>query len=141
MCTTFKIDMIKVVLVFFRFPIFFININSQGRKSVCEKKYIPTTANSALALSIWSNLILLVSLLNSSIYFFQIYVNGHLHQKVRSASRTKALLHGLNLKKVDFELSIHSIGCHGTTVSTSDVVNYVKEMVLKPPPVPMSTKK
>jgi len=70
-----------------------------------------------------------------------IYVNGHLHQKVRSASRTKALLHGLNLKKVDFELSIHSIGCHGTTVSTSDVVNYVKEMVLKPPPVPMSTKK
>ena len=75
------------------------------------------------------------------LYVFQIYVNGHLHQKVRSASRTKALLHGLNLKKVDFELSIHSIGCHGTTVSTSDVVNYVKEMVLKPPPVPMSTKK
>jgi len=75
---------------------------------------------------------------------YLIYVNGHLHQKVRSASRTKALLHGLNLKKVDFELSIHSIGCHGTTVSTSDVVNYVKDMVLKPPlpvPQPISTTK
>ena len=85
--------------------------------------------------------LILLLFLPNSFFFFQIYVNGHLHQKVRSASRTKALLHGLNLKKVDFELSIHSIGCHGTTVSTSDVVNYVKEMVLKPPPVPMSTKK
>jgi len=72
---------------------------------------------------------------------YLIYVNNHLHQKVRSASRTKALLHGLNLKRVDFELSIHSIGCHGTTVSKSDVVNYVKDMVLKPPPVPVATKK
>ena len=32
------------------FPIsnFFINKNSQGRKSVCENKYVPSSANSAL---------------------------------------------------------------------------------------------
>merc|ERR1719412_2459171 len=71
---------------------------------------------------------------------YLIYVNGYLHQKVRSACRTKALLHGLNLK-VNFELSIHCIGCHGTTVSASDGVKYAKEMALKPPPAPPPTPK
>jgi len=67
-----------------------------------------------------------------------IYVNEQLHQKVRSAARTKALLHGLNLK-VSFDLSIHSIGCHGATVSTCEITSYHQDMVLKPPVVPNST--
>lgn len=66
-----------------------------------------------------------------------IYVNEQLHQKVRSAARTKALLHGLNLR-VSFELSIHSIGCHGATVSTCETTTYNQDMVLKPPVVPNS---
>jgi len=71
---------------------------------------------------------------------YLIYVNGQLHQKVRSASRTKALLHALNLK-MNFELSIHSIGCHGTTISTLEIVHYLREMVLKPPLMPMQQQK
>jgi len=67
-----------------------------------------------------------------------IYINDQLHQKVRSAARTKALLHGLNLR-VNFELSIHSIGCHGTTVSTCEMTSYYQDMILKPPMVPNCT--
>jgi hypothetical protein len=44
---------------------------------------------------------------------YLIYVDGELHQKVRSSSRTKALLHDLNLNS-KLKLGIHSIGMSGT---------------------------
>merc|ERR1719361_2251254 len=44
---------------------------------------------------------------------YLIYVDGDLHQKVRSSSRTKALLHDLNLNS-KLKLGIHSIGMSGT---------------------------
>ena len=58
----------------------------------------------------------------------QIYVNSDLIQKVRSASRTKALLHNLDLG-TSLTISLHSTSSNDE-VSQEVTVEYVKDMEL-----------
>ena len=43
----------------------------------------------------------------------QIYLNERVHQKVRSSSRCKALLHDMDLYRESFHLGIHSLSENG----------------------------
>lgn len=60
--------------------------------------------------------------------YIQIYVNSELIQKVRSASRTKALLHNLDVG-TSFTIRLHSTGSNDE-VSQEVTVDYDKDMEL-----------
>ena len=62
------------------------------------------------------------------IFPFKIYVDNEQRQKVRSAGRTKALLHNLQLDAA-MEVSVHSINA-GEEISEALRVSYSPEMEL-----------
>ena len=77
--------------------------------------------------------------------FLQIYVDEQPHQGVRSSSRTKALVHGLQLDST-FDLAIESNdGGIGVAVSARQNIRFTPLLLgeiaknTKPPPIPDSS--